>query len=132
VSQENVELLRNAFQAFTTEGSVAVAAYLAPDIEWDTSARGSDGGVAHGIEAVIRVTDEWVAAWKDVRVELSQIRGAGDQFAVHFRQRAKGTYSGIEGDLDWFASVSVARGKITTYREHPTWTEALKAVGLEE
>jgi hypothetical protein len=86
----------------------------------------------YGIEGVAKAIQEWLDAWEDASFEVREVRDAGDQIAAHLRQHATAKISGIEGDVDAFASFRVCAGKIIGYREHSSWPAAVEAVGLAE
>jgi ketosteroid isomerase-like protein len=130
MSRENVEIVRRIYDDLSRGDLEAVVAQLAAGVEWDTQARGSDGAVVRGIEDVAKGTREWLDAWEDASFELREVRDAGAQIAAHVRQHATAKISGIEGDVDAFASFRISNGKIVGYREHSTWSAALEAVGL--
>jgi len=48
VAQENVEIVRSAFQTFGAEGIDAALAYFSPDLVWHTSDRFLEGSAYHG------------------------------------------------------------------------------------
>jgi ketosteroid isomerase-like protein len=131
MSKHNVEVVRRIYDDLTRGDLEDVEAQLATGVEWDTQARGSDGAVVHGVDGVAKATREWLEAWEDSRFEVREVRDADDQIAAHLRQHATAKISGIEGDVDAFASFRFSNGKIIGYMEHPTWSAALAAVGLE-
>jgi len=132
MSQENVELVRALYRDLSRSDLAAVEAKLGSGVEWDTQARGSDGALVYGIEGVAKAIQEWLEAWVDASFEVREVRDAGDQIAAHLRQHATAKISGIEGDVDAFASFRISSGKIIGYREHPSWPAAVQAVGLAE
>jgi hypothetical protein len=132
VSQEAVEIVRGLYADLTHGDLAAAEARLGANVEWDTTVRGSDGGVVYGAKGVISATREWLDAWEDVGLEVRKIRDIGDLIGAHLRQHARGKSSGIEGDVDAFASFRVSGEKIVGYREYSTWSETVQAVGLKE
>jgi ketosteroid isomerase-like protein len=50
--------------------------------------------------------------------------------AVAAHHRARGRNSGIELEGDFFSEYRMRNGKIVHIEFHPTWSEALEAVGL--
>jgi ketosteroid isomerase-like protein len=132
MSEQNVEIVRRVYNEMSRGDYEAAAAHLGAGVEWDTSVRGSDGAIVYGAKDVVKVTLEWLDAWEDVSFEVREVRDAGDQIAAHLRQHATAKISGIEGDVDAFASFRVSKGKIVGYREYESWSAALAAVGLSE
>ena len=99
-----MELVRGLYRDLSRRDLATVAAKLGAGVEWDTEARGSDGALVYGIEGVAKAIQEWLDAWEDASFEVREVRDAGDQIAAHLRQHATAKISGIEGDVDAFAS----------------------------
>jgi ketosteroid isomerase-like protein len=134
MSQENVEVVRTAFQAFADRGLDAMAEFWDPDIDW-RAAEGAidDVGEMHGPDAVRRYIQDWFDIFDDFSVVVEELRDVGDDRVLAI-QRLKGRakLSGIETDIR-FATVSTVRdGKIVQGREYLSVEDALEAVGLRE
>jgi ketosteroid isomerase-like protein len=66
MSQENVEIVRRAFETFAQEGPEAMVAFGDPDIElWLPSGMIQAGGTYRGHEAVVEWIKEWAEAWEE-------------------------------------------------------------------
>ena len=134
MSQENVELVRRAFQAFAERGFDAMAEFWDPDIDW-RAAEGAidDVGEMHGQVAVRRYMEDWIDTFDDYGVVVEQLRDVGDDRVLSI-QRVKGRakLSGAETVLRYAVVSTVRDGKIVRAREYLSVEEALKAVGLEE
>ena len=134
MSQENVEVVRRALQAFADGGLDAMAEFWDPDIDW-RAAEGAidDVGEMHGPDAVRRYIQDWFDMFDDFTVVVEEVRDVGDDRVLAI-QRLKGRakLSGIETDIR-FATVSTVRdGKIVQGREYLSVEDALEAVGLRE
>jgi hypothetical protein len=81
MSEENVELVEAAYDAFATSGVEAFSAYWADDIEWEAIGgrfRGGDAGRAY--------MQEWFKYFEDFTVEaLEFIDAATDRVVVWVR-----------------------------------------------
>jgi ketosteroid isomerase-like protein len=130
MSHEDMEIVRRLYDDLSSGDLAAVEAKLGAGVEWDTQARGSDGALVYGIEGAANTIREWLDAWEDATFEVLEIRDAGDQIAAHLQQHARAKISGIEGDVDAYASFTISDLKIVGYREHSTWSAALASVGL--
>jgi ketosteroid isomerase-like protein len=126
------EVVGRALDDWRRGGLEAWSRSLHPNVRWDTSVRGVDGGVVHGPAAVMQVSREWLDAWEALTFEVRELREAGEQVAVRFHQHGRGRGSGIEGELEWFASLGFRDDKIVAYREHVAWSDALEAIGLDK
>ena len=134
MSQENVEVVRRAFQAFADRGLDAMAEFWDPDIDW-RAAEGAidDVGEMHGLDAVRRYMQDWIDTFDDFSVVVEELRGVRDDRVLSI-QRLKGRFklSGIETDLRYAVVSTVRDGKVVRVREYLSVEDALKAVGLEE
>jgi ketosteroid isomerase-like protein len=126
------EVVQAALDAWELGGLEAWSRWLHPEVRWDTTARGADGGVVHGPAAVLKVSREWLDAWGAISFDMRELREAGDQLAGRFDSHARGKGSGVEGDIEWFASFRVRDDKVIDYREHSSWPKALEAIGLSD
>jgi len=128
---QNAKIVQTFYDALGRGDLEAAATCLSADVVWDTSARGADGTVVYGAEGVIDVIRDWLEVWEDVSFQVREMRDAREQTAGHVRQQARGRVSGVRGAVDAFATFKLGDGKIAAYREYPTWSAALDAVGLE-
>jgi ketosteroid isomerase-like protein len=134
MSQENVEIARQAFLALGRGGVDEAVEFLDPEVSWRAVENAPDDvGEMRGIAAMRRYVEDWFDMFDGLKVEPEELIGVGDDQVVaviHVSGRAKA--SGIEAELR-YASVSTIRaGKVVRVREYSTRDEALKAVGLEE
>ena len=134
MSQENVELVRAAFENFLAGKSDFGAELLDPEVEWDASANVAldIGGVYQGPEGVRQFWRDWRAAWETVQFEYELV-GAGDRVVALIDQRMRGRSTGIEVPFGKYAHVYTFRdGLIVHWKLYMTQSEALEAVGLPE
>jgi ketosteroid isomerase-like protein len=135
MSQQNVEVVREAADAVNTRDADALVALLSPDVEWE------ENPVIPGLREIYRgraEVREWfeeglLELWSGVHIALEEITElSGDRVFAEGVLTARGRGSGLPAELRvwlifWFAS-----GKIT--RRQVSWTrdEALEAAGLRE
>jgi ketosteroid isomerase-like protein len=134
MSRENVEVVRQALQAFADGGVDAMAEFWDPDIVW-LAAQGAidDIGEMHGPVAVRRYIQDWIDTFDDSSVVVDELRDVGDDRVLAI-QRVKGRakLSDIEIDIRYAAVSTVRDGKIVRGQEYLSIDEALAAVGLSE
>jgi ketosteroid isomerase-like protein len=127
VSQENVELVRRAYESFTEMERV-----LHPDVEYHTYPDSPEAGVYRGADEVIRYNQRLFGAFESVRITLDEVLPAGDHVAVISRQHAvpKGGQTAMVVQVVevW----KIRDGLLAERRSFATRREALKAVGLQE
>src|SRR3954451_5367354 len=104
MSQENVAIVREMFDAFTGRGDLRASQELLDEsIVFDT--RGMEWEnedfvrVYFGQEAVRDFWSECLPAWSDMRVDVLWIRGKGDRVLVWLHQYQVGRISGLPVDF---------------------------------
>jgi ketosteroid isomerase-like protein len=134
MSQENVEVVRAAVDAYGREGVDGFSDHLTEDID-HRAAEGAidDPGPIHGKDAVRAYIQDWIDTFDDFKTEAVELIDAGDDKVIamlHASGRAK--LSGIEIDLTYAVVYTIRDGRIARGREYMTRDEALEAAGLSE
>jgi ketosteroid isomerase-like protein len=129
MSEENLKLVKTAYDVFATSGPEAFSDYWTDDIEWEAI-----GGRFRGGEAGRAYMREWFNYFDDFTFETLELIDAGnDRVVVWERISGRARGGGIEPPPEYFAVVFELRnGKIARAVEYPTLAEALEAAGLEE
>jgi ketosteroid isomerase-like protein len=130
MSQENVEVVRRAIEAFSI-GDLDGAAQMAdPDIEVDWSKSGGvEAGVYRGPAQVRRFWATFYDVFERIEVLLEELIEHGDHVIVCDRSRFWGR-DGIEVAVRTVAVVTLRDGRITAWRLCRDKDEALDAAGL--
>jgi ketosteroid isomerase-like protein len=130
LSEENVEKLRRAYEAFS-RGDFDVAIEIAhPEIEF---LRAGNQSAVRGAVAF----RAWMEpdALEDMRMEPLEFRIHGNKVLVHQRTQARGAESGIELELIAWAVWTLDENGLATrlegFQDHER-NEALEAAGLSE
>ena len=134
MSQENVEIVREAAAAFNRGDLDAWLEYVADDID-HRAVEGAldDQGPIQGKDAVRAYLDDWVGTFDDFKSEPVELIEAGeDKVIAVTRISGLAKLSGVEIDLTYAALYTIRDGKIVRGREYWTRGEALKAAGLSE
>ncbi len=129
MSQENEELIRRWFWAFTHDRT-AFQATFHPEVEWRPFEEGHSP--SHGLQGAMRIRDNWIATWDEHRVEVEEIVQGQDALLGTVHVTARGAASGVEVDVRLHFQFAVRDGKIVYVYEHDDRDEALEAVGLSE
>jgi ketosteroid isomerase-like protein len=140
MSQENVEIVRQLYEAVARRDRDTVLSIYHPDVEWDHTHNlelaGLMGGqtVYNGHEGVRRWSREFYEAWDSVEADLVDLIDAGeDQVIVVLNYRCRGLASGAEVQFTRMAGVMTFRDrqivKAEWFKERAA---ALEAAGVSE
>jgi ketosteroid isomerase-like protein len=134
MSQENVEVVSDALDAFAERGLAAMADCWAADINWRAiEGAPDDVGVMQGAESLRHYYQDWIDTFDDMSNVPEELLDLGDDRVLAV-QRATGRAkaSGIETELRYAVVYTVRDGKIARGREYIDRAAALEAVGLRE
>jgi ketosteroid isomerase-like protein len=134
MSRENVEVVRQGFEAFNRGDIEAVLEMCDPAIEWLPPAELPDVSAYHGHQGVRAAAGDMLDVFGALKAELERIIDADDRVVVLFHWRGHGKGSGVSLDLVG------EQGAVFTMRNHKAiraewyidWAKALEAVGLRE
>ncbi|MCD6016607.1 MAG: SnoaL-like domain [Solirubrobacterales bacterium] len=136
MSRENVELLRQSYEAWNRRDFDSALAIYEPDVVWTFTAEARGAAfksVYRGPDGVREFWDTFVEPWEDVNIEIEEIRDAGDSVLalVVFHARAR---DGLEIDQP-FVHVITFRGsrgiRFEAFAKREL-EQALEAAGLSE
>jgi ketosteroid isomerase-like protein len=134
MSQENVDVVRAAFDAFTRGDTEAVLQLCAEDIEI-TQAPELPGVSPrqYGHPGVLEAFAIWPEQWDEYRIEsMRVVADPGEHVVVTTQQRGRGKQSGVEVDMEFAFLFAVREGKIAEWRIFVSEDQALEAAGLGE
>jgi ketosteroid isomerase-like protein len=129
MSRENVEIVRQMWEAFLGDDPWSGLSFCDPDIEWDGTNL-PDGKVARGHEAIVEHTMQWAEMWDDWRMEPERfIDAGGDQVILVFREigRSQGDLQMNERHAELY---TLRDGKVVYRKGFSDPDEALEAAGL--
>src|SRR5688572_10730772 len=136
MSRENVEVVRQVFEASARNDSSAVLALYDPDVEWDASRTqpglGEFADVDHGHDGLRRFFRTWREAWGTDDYEYGELIDAGEVGISIATQRGEGRASGVPITRLLAGVWTIRDGKIVRVVWFPSREEALEAVGLRE
>jgi len=131
MSQENVEVVRAAYEAYNARDMDAFRALYDPGA---IIVRGLDGwpeaGPFVGREDVMRAFETLRAAWDSDTLENVRLIDAGDRVVA--RSTWRGIGSGPELNMDYTVIATLRKGKIFLMEYFWDHAEALETVGLSE
>src|SRR5437016_5140082 len=134
MSQENVEIVRAAAEAYNRGDLDAFFDYLTDDID-HRAVEGAldDRGPMHGKDAVRAYLQDWLDTFDELTAEIAELIEAGEnQVVAVLRMSGRAKLSGVETSLTYAVLYTVRDGKIARGREYWTREEALEAAGPGE
>jgi ketosteroid isomerase-like protein len=139
MSEENVEIVRKAFEEFQAglargdPGAVFDSDTIAPDAEWIPAPN------TLGVRPVYRGREGFVEFWGtwtedfEWAADLERVIDAGDgRVLALFHQHATGKRSGATVDLHMGQLIELENGRVIRVRNFNDRADALGAVGLSE
>jgi|SRR4029453_19137446 ketosteroid isomerase-like protein len=134
MSEENVEIVRNAFAAFDRRDIEGVLRLC--DEEIVITQPPELPGVSpeqHGHRGVVEALAIWPEQWDDYRSEILKIAAApGGKVFVTTRTRGRGKQSGVEVNMEFSFVFTVRDAKISEWRLFVQEGQAREAAGLRE
>ena len=132
MSQENVEIVRRAFEAYVRGDLDDAYSYLHPEIEFHTYADSPQAGVYRGRDAVREYNDDLFGQFESLRVEAEEFVDAGDHVIVVSTQHAVPKGGRQEIDVRMAELWTVRDELIVERHSYSTKEQALEAAGLSE
>jgi len=137
MSQENVELVRRAYQAFNrwgvhpgAERNPEIPPLLHPEVEFHTYVSAPEAGVYRGRDAVIEYHERVFRQFESVRIELQELLSAGDRVVVISRQHTVPRGSEAEIVQQVVEVWTIRDGLLAERKTFSIRAEALEATGL--
>lgn len=130
MSEETVDVVRRAIDAYNRSDFEAIRAINHPDVEVDWSAsRGPVAGIYRGADEVIDFMRDFLDTFEQVRMEAERYVDAGESVVVPNATYLKGR-GGIETAARSALLFEVRDGRVARIRLYQETGEALAAVGL--
>ena len=134
MSQENVEVVKTAYEVFARAGLDPFMEHFTDDVHYYTLGGANDLiGECRGKDAVRAWLQDWIDMFDGFWMELVELIDAGGGVVFtgeRFGGRAR--LSGVETDSPNWTVFTVRDGKIAYAREYEAREQALDAVGLSE
>jgi ketosteroid isomerase-like protein len=135
MSEEKVEIVRVAYEAFAREGLDRFMQHFTDDIEYRVLAGGGslELGSLHGKDAGRAWLQDWIDMFDEFWMELVElIDGGGVTVFTEERYGGPARLSGVDTDQANWTVFTVRNGKIAGGGEYWTREQALEAAGLSE
>jgi ketosteroid isomerase-like protein len=131
MSQENVEIVRTAIEAWNRGDWDAVLKDAAPSFELDFSRAIGPGGGIYSLEQMGAFFRQFTEAWESLRFEADEYIEAGERVVMPNTVLAHGR-DGIEVQARSALVWTIRTGKVLHLCFYQGRQEALEAVGLSE
>lgn len=132
MSQENVEVVRRAYDHFRVHGRF-LPETLHPDFVWDMSkfTGWPEQQLYHGLEGAAAFMANWIDTWEDWDWEVESLHDAGvDKVVAVMRQRGRSKSSGIHVEMRFAQLFTLRDGKQLRMEMYARPDEAFEAAGL--
>lgn len=131
MSQQNVEIVRCAFEAFVAGDLTPLMESLHPDVEWKQV---EEPEPRYGYIGVREAIAQWDEMFDEPRYEAEEYIDAGDQVIVLIKIGGRGKTSGADVEMSSYHVFTLDQGKVIRMHEFGPGkrAEALEAVGLTE
>ncbi len=132
MSGENVEIVRRVMDAWNRRDLGAVMTLIEPDIEVEVSIGSPIDGTYHGLQAGSGFLKELWSQFESYRSEMTECIPAGDQVFVGVLHVGTGKGSGAKVEMPGWQVWGFHSGKLISWRNLASRSEALEAAGLLE
>jgi ketosteroid isomerase-like protein len=132
MSAENVERTRRGYQHFIRTRE-PLGEDMAPDFVWDMSTfRGwPERKLYDGADGMREFIADWTDAWDEWRLEVIELKDAGDEVVAIVHQSGRSKTTGLEVEMDFAQLWTFEGGKQKRMRMYADPHEALRAAGLD-
>jgi ketosteroid isomerase-like protein len=134
VTEENIALVRRAFDAFTQRDLEAVLELVDPAVEFlapPTAELAGQSAPYRGLEGIRKYFEDVGRVWEELDVIPHEYRDHGDHVVALGRVYARGV-DGLVVDAPAGWVWEMRAGKIVSGRVYTSREQALEAVGLRE
>jgi ketosteroid isomerase-like protein len=133
MSQEDVERVRSAVEAWNRRDADLWTTYAAPEVEWMPAGPAAvEGTVYRGYEEVASGLESVWQTWDEVSFEESEVRDLGEAVLWLGRLKLRGATSGVELDQEFAVRFGLRDRQLVTVQAFLGWQAALEAVERSE
>ena len=132
MSQENVEIVRRAFDAFALQGVEGVIAFAAADAVIHSMPEWPDDAEYRGPEGLRKLAGQWAENFDEFGFDVHDVRDAGDSVVALLEMTGRIKGSGVPIREPIAAVYELTDGLFACTRYFSTWQAALEAAGLSE
>jgi ketosteroid isomerase-like protein len=131
MSQDNVEVVRELFDAWNRRDYAATQEAVNPEIEIEVALGMDLDGTYRGLDGLREVMRFW-GAFGEFHSDMEECISAGHNVVVAAHHYGRGRASGAEVEMRNWQVFTLRRGKLVRYGLFRSRDEALEAAGLRE
>ena len=130
MSEENVEVVTRAFEAYVSGDTEAALSAFDPAATFIFPRPGL--GVFQGRKGVVEAMTKWTGTFEEWRLEVEEIRDARDCVFLVTRENGRGKGSGVEVEQSAYHVITLRNRKMIHWQGFSDRQHALEAAGLSE
>jgi ketosteroid isomerase-like protein len=132
MTNENVDLVRRAYQAYSEGDLASAGSAYSDDTVWDVTRFRPDEGVHSGLDELTKYLGSWRATWTEHSFSLERAVDAGDHVVAVIQESGRGKSSGAPVTIRYGQVITVRDGKITETVVYRDPEDAFEAAGLTD
>jgi ketosteroid isomerase-like protein len=132
MSQENIELADQVFDAVARRDISRLIALTDPEIEWQSFFGLGEGGVYCGHDGMRQYVSDLNDAWEIIRPEVDDRLEVGEVVVLVGRIHYRGKGSGVETDAPTGWALKFREGRLVRFRAFREPEQALENLGPSE
>jgi ketosteroid isomerase-like protein len=133
MSEENVEVVRAALEAFAAADVERFLEFMDPEIEFEPHLALVEGNYRRGHDGVREfMADAFPRPEVSVRIDHRDFRDLGDRVLASGTFYIQGGESGVDYEAPFAILATVREGRIVHLKDYVNRTDALEAAGLSE
>ncbi len=130
MSQENIQIVRSAFDAYERGDVAQIVALMSDDLV--THRIEPENAVYHGKQGFFEATADWTEDFEEWTAVAEEFVDAGDAVLVRVHQTALGEASGVPVESDFWFLFEMDEGKVVRLSFHPRRASAFEAAGVPQ
>jgi ketosteroid isomerase-like protein len=130
MSEENVEIVRNALEAFRRGDVDTALTHIHPDM---VSKRvDPDGAVFRGRDGLLALMADWTEGFEEWSYRAEEFIDVGDHVVVRLHQWGRGKGSGAMVDGDFWLTYTFEEGRVRQFTLFSDRERAFEEAGLTD
>jgi ketosteroid isomerase-like protein len=132
MSQENVEIVKEAARRFVARDSAGLRVLYTPDAVMVPPQGWPEPGPFEGRESTMAQYARLQEDWEAISVGVQKSAAEGDWVVIEWQWQSRGVTSGVPVQMTISAAYRIEGEKVAEVQWFWAWPEALEAAGLRE